>query len=179
MRSTPFCSRPRMAGAASAAITGGPRREKPLLPRRGEPAERPLPARGVGAPCTQRSDRVPPPPASGRRERSDGRRHRPVARGPVPGRTGAAEVTAISPTSAADERRLVFDPTNLTDGITLSADPMLLVRSTAYSISYDERSQGACGHRAAQPWKRCLAQAHAACSGSVRCASTQVCTVSP
>ncbi|HEY5870269.1 MAG TPA: catalase family peroxidase [Candidatus Tectomicrobia bacterium] len=56
---------------------------------------------------------------------------------------GRLEVTAISPTSAADERRLVFDPTNLTDGINLSADPILLVRSTAYSISYDERSQGA------------------------------------
>ena len=56
---------------------------------------------------------------------------------------GRLEVTASSPTSAADERRLVFDPTNLTDGITLSADPMLLVRSTAYAISYDERSQGA------------------------------------
>ena len=56
---------------------------------------------------------------------------------------GRLEVTAISPTSAADERRLVFDPTNLTDGITLSADPILLVRSTAYAISYDERSQGA------------------------------------
>jgi len=56
---------------------------------------------------------------------------------------GRLEVTAISPTSAADERRLVFDPTNLTDGITLSADPLLLVRSTAYAISYDERSQGA------------------------------------
>jgi catalase len=52
-------------------------------------------------------------------------------------------VSAIAPTSAADERRLVFDPTNLTDGITLSADPLLLVRSTAYAISYDERSQGA------------------------------------
>ena len=56
---------------------------------------------------------------------------------------GRLEVTAISPTSAADERRLVFDPTNLTDGINLSADPILLVRSTAYSLSYDERSQGA------------------------------------
>jgi len=56
---------------------------------------------------------------------------------------GRLEVTAISPTSAADERRLGFDPTNLTDGIALSADPILLVRSTAYSISYDERSQGA------------------------------------
>lgn len=56
---------------------------------------------------------------------------------------GRLEVTALSPTSAADERRLVFDPTNLTDGITLSADPILLVRSTAYGISYDERRQGA------------------------------------
>jgi len=56
---------------------------------------------------------------------------------------GRLEVTGISPTGAADERRLVFDPTNLADGIALSADPILLVRSTAYSISYDERSQGA------------------------------------
>jgi catalase len=56
---------------------------------------------------------------------------------------GRLEVTVISPTSAADERRLVFDPTNRTDGIDLSADPILLVRSAAYSISYDDRSKGA------------------------------------
>lgn len=56
---------------------------------------------------------------------------------------GRLEVTAISPTSAADERRLVFDPTNRTDGIDLSADPILLARSAAYSISYDDRSKGA------------------------------------
>jgi catalase len=55
---------------------------------------------------------------------------------------GRLEVTRISPTSAADERRLVFDPTNLTDGIGLSADPILLARSAAYSISYDHRSKG-------------------------------------
>jgi catalase len=56
---------------------------------------------------------------------------------------GRLEVTGISPTSAADERRLVFDPTNRTDGIDdLSADPILLVRSAAYSISYDHRSKG-------------------------------------
>jgi catalase len=52
------------------------------------------------------------------------------------------EVTGISPTGAADERHMVFDPTNLTDGIDLSADPILLVRSAAYSISYDHRSKG-------------------------------------
>jgi catalase len=54
---------------------------------------------------------------------------------------GQLEVTAISPTGAADERRMVFDPTNLTDGIDLSADPFLLARSAAYSISYDRRSK--------------------------------------
>jgi catalase len=55
---------------------------------------------------------------------------------------GRLEVTGISPTGAADERRLVFDPTNLTDGIELSGDPILLARSAAYSISYDQRSKG-------------------------------------
>jgi catalase len=55
---------------------------------------------------------------------------------------GRLEVTSISPTSAADERRLVFDPTNLTDGIELSHDPILLARSAAYSISYEQRSKG-------------------------------------
>jgi len=54
---------------------------------------------------------------------------------------GRLEVTRISPTSAADERRLVFDPTNVTDGIGLSADPIPLARSAAYSISYDQRSK--------------------------------------
>jgi catalase len=36
----------------------------------------------------------------------------------------------------------VFDPTNVTDGIGLSADPLPLARSAAYSISYDRRSKG-------------------------------------
>jgi catalase len=54
---------------------------------------------------------------------------------------GRLEVTRISPASAADERRLVFDPTKLTDGIELSADPILLARSAAYSISYEQRSK--------------------------------------
>jgi catalase len=55
---------------------------------------------------------------------------------------GRLEITGISPTSAADEHRLVFDPTNLTEGIDLSADPFPLARSAAYSISYDRRSKG-------------------------------------
>src|SRR5262245_4555676 len=55
---------------------------------------------------------------------------------------GRLQVTSVSPTSGEDERRLVFDPTNRTDGIDLSADPILLARSAAYSISYDLRSKG-------------------------------------
>jgi catalase len=55
---------------------------------------------------------------------------------------GRLEISAISATGASDERRIVFDPANLTDGINLSDDPILLARSAAYSISYDHRSKG-------------------------------------
>jgi catalase len=54
---------------------------------------------------------------------------------------GRLEITRISTTGAADERGLVFDPTKVTDGIALSADPMPPARSAAYSISYDHRSK--------------------------------------
>ena len=60
--------------------------------------------------------------------------------GPV--ELGRLEITGISPTSAGDERCLIFDPTNRTDGIDLSDDPILLARSAAYSISYERRSKG-------------------------------------
>jgi catalase len=55
---------------------------------------------------------------------------------------GRLEIASISPTSLADEQRLIFDPSNRTDGIELSTDPVLLARSAAYSISYDYRSKG-------------------------------------
>jgi catalase len=55
---------------------------------------------------------------------------------------GRLEITGISPTSAADERGLIFDPTNRPDGIDLSADPILLARAAAYALSYDRRSKG-------------------------------------
>ena len=55
---------------------------------------------------------------------------------------GSLEITGISPAGAAEERRLIFDPTNRTDGIDLSADPILLARSAAYAISYGRRSNG-------------------------------------
>ena len=52
------------------------------------------------------------------------------------------EAGEASLSSAAEERRLIFDPTNRTDGIEFSADPILLARSAAYSISYERRRKG-------------------------------------
>lgn len=55
---------------------------------------------------------------------------------------GRLEIHSVSATSAADERRLIFDPTNLTEGIELGDDPLPALRSAAYSISYEERTKG-------------------------------------
>jgi catalase len=56
---------------------------------------------------------------------------------------GRLQIDAVSPTGAADERRLIFDPTKLTDGIDLSDDPIPAARSAAYSISYERRTKQA------------------------------------
>jgi catalase len=56
---------------------------------------------------------------------------------------GRLQIDAVSPTSAADERRLIFDPTKVTDGIELSDDPIPAIRSAAYSISYEQRTKEA------------------------------------
>jgi catalase len=53
---------------------------------------------------------------------------------------GRMQISAISPTSAADERKLIFDPTRLTDGIELTDDPLPAARSAAYSVSYERRT---------------------------------------
>jgi catalase len=53
---------------------------------------------------------------------------------------GRLEIGSISPTSRADEQRLIFDPANVADGIELSADPILLARSPAYAVSYARRN---------------------------------------
>ena len=55
---------------------------------------------------------------------------------------GRLEITSISASSLADERKLIFDPNNLTLGIEASTDPVLAARSAAYSISYEKRSKG-------------------------------------
>jgi catalase len=54
---------------------------------------------------------------------------------------GRLQIDAVSPTSAADEKRLIFDPTKLTDGIDLTDDPIPLARSAAYSVSYERRTK--------------------------------------
>jgi catalase len=56
---------------------------------------------------------------------------------------GRLQIDAVSPTGAADERRLIFDPTKLTEGIDLSDDPIPAARSAAYSISYERRTKEA------------------------------------
>jgi catalase len=53
---------------------------------------------------------------------------------------GILEVTGLETTRERDGDILVFDPTRVVDGIELSADPVLLYRSPAYSASVERRS---------------------------------------
>ena len=140
-----FRSPPRTAPVDSAAIAGCPRLERPY-PRPDEGSSHnanflreKLDRRIQNGPVVFR-----PVIAIGAEGRPDRRRHRLVASRPVPGRAGAAAGNrhlsyVVLPTNAAWYR----SPPNLTDGIDLWADPLLLARSSAYSISYDHRSKGA------------------------------------
>jgi catalase len=53
---------------------------------------------------------------------------------------GTIRVEKVLADSDAAQRRLIFDPTNLTDGIELSGDPIPPARSAVYSISYARRN---------------------------------------
>ena len=53
---------------------------------------------------------------------------------------GTLAVTARVADSAAAERRLLFDPARLVDGIELSGDPLLLARPAVYAVSYRRRN---------------------------------------
>jgi catalase len=55
---------------------------------------------------------------------------------------GRLKIEAVSPTSAADERQLIFDPIKVTDGIELTDDPIPVARSAAYTFSYEWRTKG-------------------------------------
>jgi catalase len=53
---------------------------------------------------------------------------------------GTLELTGLDTTRETGDDVLVFDPTRVTDGIELSDDPILRVRSYAYSVSIERRS---------------------------------------
>ena len=53
---------------------------------------------------------------------------------------GTLRVEELDSTRERDGDVLVFDPTRVTDGIELSADPILHVRPDAYAVSVERRS---------------------------------------
>ena len=53
---------------------------------------------------------------------------------------GRIELTGLETTREQGDDVLVFDPTRVTDGIELSPDPLLPIRSHAYSVSVERRS---------------------------------------
>src|SRR5579862_3515696 len=54
---------------------------------------------------------------------------------------GVLTLTKVVPNSAEAEKKLLFEPTNLTPGIELSDDPLPMVRAAAYGVSFGRRSQ--------------------------------------
>jgi catalase len=53
---------------------------------------------------------------------------------------GTLELTGLDTTRETGDDVLVFDPTRVTDGIEMSDDPILHVRSYAYSVSVERRA---------------------------------------
>jgi catalase len=58
---------------------------------------------------------------------------------------GVLTLNTVTPNSPAAEKKLLFLPTSLTPGIELSDDPLPLVRTAAYSVSFGRRSQAISG----------------------------------
>jgi len=54
---------------------------------------------------------------------------------------GVLTLTKVVPNSSEAEKKLLFQPTNLTAGIELSDDPLPSVRSAAYGVSFGRRNQ--------------------------------------
>lgn len=54
---------------------------------------------------------------------------------------GTLSLTTADPDSAATEKKLLFLPSNLTDGIEMSDDPLVDARNQAYGVSFGRRSQ--------------------------------------
>jgi catalase len=54
---------------------------------------------------------------------------------------GVLTLNKLVPYSLEAEKKLLFMPTTLTDGIELSDDPLPTVRAAAYALSFARRSQ--------------------------------------
>src|SRR6266403_2012901 len=54
---------------------------------------------------------------------------------------GVLTLNKVVPNTLEAEKKLLFQPTNLTAGIELSDDPLPLVRAAAYGVSFGRRSQ--------------------------------------
>jgi catalase len=54
---------------------------------------------------------------------------------------GTLTITSVVPDTAAAEKALAYDPTNLTDGIELSDDPIPTLRSQVYALSVAYRNK--------------------------------------
>ena len=52
---------------------------------------------------------------------------------------GTIRLTSVDPNSAETQKKLIYDPTHLTDGIELSDDPLPAFRAQVYSISIARR----------------------------------------
>jgi catalase len=53
---------------------------------------------------------------------------------------GVLTIDKVVPNSAAAEKKLLFLPGQLTDGIEESDDPMIGIRSGAYALSFSRRN---------------------------------------
>jgi catalase len=53
---------------------------------------------------------------------------------------GVITITRVVPDSDAAQKQLLFLPTQLTDGIEMSDDPLIALRSSAYAVSFSRRN---------------------------------------
>ncbi len=61
---------------------------------------------------------------------------------PWPGDRPVVTAGTLELDQPADVEPLIFDPTNVTDGIECSDDPILMARGAAYGASYERRTKG-------------------------------------
>ena len=100
----------------------------------------PISADRAGGADRRRPGRLSPHPRPRRGGRSDRRPDRALAGEPRAAAAGTLELTAIAEDPEADGSIVVFDPTNVVDGIELPEDPILFARSRAYTISASQRA---------------------------------------